>query len=404
MAARTSTSIAVFAWGSEIESVAAVAAANSTHFVRLSPSLAVIDSRLEAAALLLGAFAGSLLVASLLWRWLGSRMNRERWMRANYRQWPVICPSGVVALWVSAPAVVAVGVIVVLSGRGERWVALTPDEFMSLVVRSPGSATIAGAVAALMLLGGFGWLGYYDDTAGESDGSSGRHGGGFRWHLRRSWQRRWPTTGTVKAVGGLAIATVCVQIALWGDPAQVWDFGGRWLDAAPAPSVLGLRCDQDAVWSVWALARGALIVALSANLLNLLDRAPGRAVKAALGWWCVALVPAVLVGFGSAGGSGLGSEALQWVTWAGAVVGASTGLLRSELAEEHMLGDTGVNPLGAMLGMSTIVVYSSAVLWAVLAVLAALNLASERWSFSRIIDAVPPLRWLDRLGSPYRSY
>jgi hypothetical protein len=27
-----------------------------------------------------------------------------------------------------------------------------------------------------------------------------------------------------------------------------------------------------------------------------------------------------------------------------------------------------------------------------------LNLASERWSFSSAIDAVSPLRWLDRLG------
>ena len=68
-----------------------------------------------------------------------------------------------------------------------------------------------------------------------------------------------------------------------------------------------------------------------------------------------------------------------------------------------MLGDTGVNPLGAALGLATVAMSSASVEWAVLAFLAALNLASERWSFSRIIDAVPPLRWLDRLGSPYRN-
>ena len=87
-----------------------------------------------------------------------------------------------------------------------------------------------------------------------------------------------------------------------------------------------------------------------------------------------------------------------------AAVGAAAGLLRSELAEQHMQGDTGVNPVGAILGMATVVAYPATVEWVVLAVLAALNLASERWSFSRIIDAVPPLRWLDRFGSPYRHY
>ena len=78
------------------------------------------------------------------------------------------------------------------------------------------------------------------------------------------------------------------------------------------------------------------------------------------------------------------------------------GLLRSEMAEEHMQGDTGVNPLGAVLGMATVAEYPATFEWTALAILAALNLASERWSFSRVIDAVPPLRWLDRLGSPHR--
>jgi hypothetical protein len=32
-------------------------------------------------------------------------------------------------------------------------------------------------------------------------------------------------------------------------------------------------------------------------------------------------------------------------------------------------------------------------------VLLAVNVAAELVSFSRIIDAVPPLRWFDRLGS-----
>jgi len=162
-------------------------------------------------------------------------------------------------------------------------------------------------------------------------------------------------------------------------------------------------------WSVVPLLRGALIVALGANMLNLFDRMPGRATKVALAWWLLALVPASL--FSSAWSPGhyetsTGSGWFEWhsaALWAAGAVGASAGLLRSEMREEHMQGDTGVNPLGAVLGMATVVAYSAAVEWVVLAILAVLNLASERWSFSRIIDAVPPLRWLDRLGSPYRN-
>ncbi len=35
---------------------------------------------------------------------------------------------------------------------------------------------------------------------------------------------------------------------------------------------------------------------------------------------------------------------------------------------------------------------------AAVVVLLALNLASERWSFSKVIERTPPLRWLDAIG------
>ena len=385
--------------------VAAVASPYPTRVVTLPPLLALIVGRPQAAVMLIAAFAGSLLVAAVLWRWLAARMRRERWIRPNYRGRQIVAVSGLLALAASAIAVVITAAVVVsLPEAAIHWAVFVPDD-LPLLARSPDSAVIAGGIAALVLLGGFGWLGYNDDTAGVLGEPHGHQGGGFRGHLRLNWKRRRLTTGALKAVGGLVVATAAVQIALWGDPAEARDVagagpGGDWFRALA--HLLGLGADPDATWGVMALVRGVLVVALSANLLNLLDRVPGRAVKAALAWWLIALAPAALVASGSTGRFDLGFETAEWVVWAGAAVGASAGLVHSELAERHMLGDTGVNPVGAVLGMATVVAYPSSVEWAALAVLAALNLASERWSFSRIIDALPPLRWLDRLGSPYR--
>jgi UDP-N-acetylmuramyl pentapeptide phosphotransferase/UDP-N-acetylglucosamine-1-phosphate transferase len=64
-----------------------------------------------------------------------------------------------------------------------------------------------------------------------------------------------------------------------------------------------------------------------------------------------------------------------------------------------MLGDTGANVLGAAVGWGLVVAVGSAGEWAALVVVVLLNLVSERVSFTRVIDAVAPLRWFDRLGA-----
>lgn len=368
------------------------------------PLLGLISGRLTAAAVLIAAFGGSLLVSAGLWHWLGPRMNQDRWIRPNYRGQPIVAVSGLILLAASAIVVaITTGVIASLPEGDLEWAAYVPDQ-LALVARSPDSATIAGGIAALVLLVGFGWLGYRDDTRATPDGHHAASG--FAGHVRRSLRQRALTTGMVKALGGGCVALVGVQIAQWGDPAKARYFAGTnpgdWFD--PVPHLLGLGADPDAMWSLAALVRGAVIVALAANLLNLLDRAPGRATKAAAAWWLVGLVPAVLLATGATRPFDLGPEAANWAVWSAAAAGAAIGLLRSEFAELHMQGDTGVNPLGALLAMATVATYPPTVEWVVLGLLAVLNVASERWSFSRIIDAVPPLRWLDRLGSPYRDY
>jgi Glycosyl transferase family 4 len=125
-----------------------------------------------------------------------------------------------------------------------------------------------------------------------------------------------------------------------------------------------------------------LLVPLTANLFNLLDRAPGRAVKVAL----VVFLPLVVFG-----------PLYMAVALAGPL-GAVLAVAGFDLRERAMLGDAGANPIGAVLGLA--LAYSLEEPWRLLAVLAigGLNLASERVSFSRVIDSTPWLRALDRIG------
>ena len=159
-------------------------------------------------------------------------------------------------------------------------------------------------------------------------------------------------TGAVKLFGGAAVAVVAVHAA------------------RPSTGVGRL------------LADGAL-VALAANLGNLLDRAPGRTTKVAL----LALVALVVA---------VGAE--PELAGVALVVGAGAGLLPADLGERLMLGDAGANVLGAVLGLGVVVTCGPTARTAVLVVVALLNLVSEQVSFSRVIAAVPPLRALDRWG------
>jgi UDP-N-acetylmuramyl pentapeptide phosphotransferase/UDP-N-acetylglucosamine-1-phosphate transferase len=129
--------------------------------------------------------------------------------------------------------------------------------------------------------------------------------------------------------------------------------------------------------------RGGLLIAASANLVNLFDRAPGRAIK-------VSVVGALLVGLVS----GVGWVAAPTML----VVGAGLGLLAADLREECMLGDTGANVLGAAVGYGLVLGLGATGEWIAVAVVVAANLSSERVSFGSLIDRVGLLRWIDRLG------
>jgi len=131
-----------------------------------------------------------------------------------------------------------------------------------------------------------------------------------------------------------------------------------------------------------ALVDGVLttgLVAGTANLLNLLDLRPGRAGKVG------ALVAAAGLG-GPAGGLVAGP------------FGATVATLPADLGERVMLGDAGANSLGALLGLRLASIPGRAPRAGLLAGVVALTLVSEKVSFTKVIDATPGLRELDRLG------
>src|SRR5438270_804247 len=84
------------------------------------------------------------------------------------------------------------------------------------------------------------------------------------------------------------------------------------------------------------------------------------------------------------------------VLGAAAVAGAAIALLPEDLRERAMLGDTGANVMGGALGLGVVAACSPGVRIGALVVVAALNVLSELVSFSRVIEAVPPLRAADR--------
>src|SRR5690554_1020132 len=120
---------------------------------------------------------------------------------------------------------------------------------------------------------------------------------------------------------------------------------------------------------------GVLILAV--NLFNQLDLRPGRALKAFL------LLIAVFV--------------LRGSLVAAAGSGGALGLLPGDIRARYMLGDTGANLLGALVGLALLNLPSVSLLVG-LAVLALGNLVGELLSFSRLIYKTRALHWLDKLG------
>lgn len=262
-------------------------------------------------------------------RALRSAARPQAWRRVNYRGRPVSLVGGVVA------------VVTVTIGSAEKAV-LTPgwldgrlgDDVRRVAIAMLVAASVAGAI------------GLYDDLHGDSGVK------GFRGHLRALRSGR-VTSGLLKVVvisAAAASAAVMLDRGALG-PQQVVDAG---------------------------------VIAGSANLANLLDLRPGRALKAAL-------VVAVPVTFAADAAVGLVAA------WPAGVV---AGLLPDDVRERTMLGDGGANCVGAAVGVALAAAGGVVVSLVVLALLVGATALSELVSYSALIERSPVLRRLDALGRP----
>jgi UDP-N-acetylmuramyl pentapeptide phosphotransferase/UDP-N-acetylglucosamine-1-phosphate transferase len=209
------------------------------------------------------------------------------------------------------------------------------------------AAAVVGGVAAV--------VGGYDDLVGARPEQAGDKG--LAGHLAALRSGR-VSAGAVKVAGIGAAAVVASLVTRRG--------------AGTGPGRSGAGALLDGV-----LTTG--LVAGTANLVNLLDLRPGRAGKAA-----------VLLAGASLGGAGGGLVA--------GPLGATLAVLPADLGERVMLGDCGANAIGALLGLRLAGLPGTGRRAALLGVVTALTLASEKVSFTRVIEATPGLRDLDRLG------
>jgi UDP-GlcNAc:undecaprenyl-phosphate GlcNAc-1-phosphate transferase len=108
-------------------------------------------------------------------------------------------------------------------------------------------------------------------------------------------------------------------------------------------------------------------------------------------------VAALSAGLIAAGGAG-GPDRSAGLAAVAAPLGAGLALLPEDLAERAMLGDAGANALGAMLGAAAAASLPRSARAGLLAGIIALTVASEKVSFTKVIERTPMLRRLDMLG------
>lgn len=243
-------------------------------------------------------------------------------------------------------------------GLGWAWLAWAAvAAAVALVTRADATASLAP-----LLVAGAAGLGWLDDRYGAGGPK------GFRGHLSALAHGRL-TTGLAKLVG------VGVLALMYAWPLRL----------AGAGRVTG--------YAHWLLA--ASVIALTTNVVNLLDLRPGRALKA-----YVLVATAVVLAFAVRvlppppawlGGLAVAGTALSFL-------GPAIACLPMDLKERAMLGDMGANAAGALAGSLLASALPLPGLVVALVVLLALNLASERVSFSAVIEGNGVLRWIDGLG------
>jgi UDP-N-acetylmuramyl pentapeptide phosphotransferase/UDP-N-acetylglucosamine-1-phosphate transferase len=261
----------------------------------------------------------------------------DRLLLTNFRERQIPAVGGLVIL---AGLLASESVLTLVGLLRPGTLGGNPSLSASSIARTFGTTDHVGILLVALA---FFALGTIDDLAGAGRAR------GFSGHIRALAQGR-VTGGAIKAAGGGMAAFIAA--AQWHkSPGEVF------LDAA--------------------------IVALAANLINLLDLRPGRAIK----FFLLAWTPIVAAGWTT-----------PYFAVSAAVAAASAVWLPADLKEKGMLGDGGANLVGAVLGAGLALTLSLPGRLVAVGVLALLTIFSELRPFSSSIDEFPPLRWFDALG------
>ena len=130
---------------------------------------------------------------------------------------------------------------------------------------------------------------------------------------------------------------------------------------------------------LWANMLALIAIAGCTNVWNGLDVAPGRVLK---GFLVVAIVLLIV----------------DLKAFLLACTGAATAVMIPDLRERGMLGDSGANLLGFLAGAEIVRRLPEVWLIPTAVIVIGLNVLAETVTFSRTVEAIPPLRWFDRLG------
>lgn len=258
------------------------------------------------------------LVTTVIWHMLVTRFSpRFGLVKLNFANKPVMASYGLIMF----PYITALSVIFTAWG----WVSWAHVRLY------------LGAMAAMWALGAI------DDIWGT------REVGGFKGHFKKLLIEKRVTTGAVKAIGGGLVAL------------------------AAGFSIYGHNIPRALI--------AAAVIALSANLLNLFDLRPGRALAVifiGLGVTCI-------------------MKCGRMVAWplVGAIAAIALLFGIADSRGKAMMGDSGSNSLGAALGL-TIVLNSPNWMLPAIAIMAAIHIYSEKHSISGLIERNRVLRAIDR--------
>ncbi|MBM7581312.1 UDP-N-acetylmuramyl pentapeptide phosphotransferase/UDP-N-acetylglucosamine-1-phosphate transferase [Caldicoprobacter guelmensis] len=126
----------------------------------------------------------------------------------------------------------------------------------------------------------------------------------------------------------------------------------------------------------------ALLFSLFVNFINLMDLRPGRAIKV---FMLSVIVIVTLGGF---------SNIWMFIP----LLASLPFYIKGEMEERYMLGDTGANLLGGIIGLYAIKEVPFVPAAVMLTALISIHVIAEYHSLSKFIESIPALRFIDQLG------